>query len=101
MVSFARQTLGLWFVVGLYRQKPGTPVPDHRSHGSGVGASGIGQLVAVAVELKDNVGAGVGIEALQPSPDEPLVSAIIFSLEARYRALSEENYLLAQTKNCI
>lgn len=32
----------------------------------------------------DNVAAGVGIEALQPTPDEPMVPAIIFSLEARY-----------------
>ncbi len=32
----------------------------------------------------DNAAAGVGIEALQPTPDEPLVPAIIFSLEARY-----------------
>jgi hypothetical protein len=34
----------------------------------------------------DNAAAGVGIEALQPTPDEPLVPAIIFSLEARYRS---------------
>ena len=34
----------------------------------------------------DNTAAGVGIEALQPTPDEPLVPAIIFSLEARYRS---------------
>ena len=32
----------------------------------------------------DNSAAGVGIEALQPTPDEPMVPAIIFSLEARY-----------------
>ena len=35
----------------------------------------------------DNAAAGVGIEALQPTPDEPLVPAIIFSLEARYRSI--------------
>ncbi len=34
----------------------------------------------------DNAAAGVGIEALQPTPDEPLVPAIIFSLEARYQS---------------
>jgi hypothetical protein len=34
----------------------------------------------------DNAAAGVGIEALQPTPDEPMVPAIIFSLEARYRS---------------
>jgi hypothetical protein len=34
----------------------------------------------------DNAAAGVGIEALQPTPDEPMVPAIIFSLEARYQA---------------
>jgi len=32
----------------------------------------------------DNSAAGVSIEALQPTPDEPMVPAIIFSLEARY-----------------
>ena len=30
----------------------------------------------------DNAAAGVGAEAIQPTPDEPLVPAIIFSLEA-------------------
>jgi hypothetical protein len=34
----------------------------------------------------DDAAAGVGIEALQPTPDEPMVPAIIFSLEARYRS---------------
>ncbi len=33
----------------------------------------------------DNAAAGVGIEALQPTLDEPMVPAIIFSLEARNR----------------
>lgn len=34
----------------------------------------------------DNAAAGVCIEALQPTPNEPMVPAIIFSLEARYRS---------------
>ena len=29
----------------------------------------------------DNAAAGVGVEAIQPTPDEPLVPSIIFSLE--------------------
>ena len=39
--------------------------------------------VLEVVMATDNSEAGVGIEAIQPTPDEPLVPAIIFSLEAR------------------
>jgi len=42
-----------------------------------------GDTVEVMMATDDSA-AGVGIEALQPTPDEPMVSAIIFSLEARY-----------------
>ena len=38
--------------------------------------------VLQVVMAPDNASAGVGIEAIQPTPDEPLVPAIIFSLEA-------------------
>ena len=38
------------------------------------------------VMATDSVAAGVGIEAIQPTPDEPMVPAIIFTLEARYRS---------------
>lgn len=34
------------------------------------------------VMATDNVDAGVGAEAIQPTPNEPLVPAIIFSMEA-------------------
>ena len=40
-----------------------------------------GDVVEV-VMATDNAAAGVGAEAIQPTPDEPLVPAIIFSLEA-------------------
>jgi hypothetical protein len=40
-----------------------------------------GDVVEV-VMATDNVAAGVGAEAIQPTPNEPLVPAIIFSLEA-------------------
>jgi hypothetical protein len=39
--------------------------------------------VLEVVMATDSSEAGVGIEAIQPTPDEPLVPAIIFSLEAR------------------
>jgi hypothetical protein len=41
-----------------------------------------GDVVEV-IMASDNAAAGVGIEAIQPTPNEPLVPAIIFSLEAR------------------
>lgn len=34
----------------------------------------------------DNTEAGVAIESLQPTPEEPILPAIIYSLEVRYRA---------------
>ena len=40
-----------------------------------------GDVVQV-VMATDNADAGVGAEAIQPTPNEPLVPAIIFSLEA-------------------
>ena len=40
-----------------------------------------GDVVQV-VMATDNAAAGVGAEAIQPTPNEPLVPAIIFSLEA-------------------
>jgi hypothetical protein len=39
--------------------------------------------VLEVIMATDNSDAGVGIEAIQPTPDEPLVPAIIFSLDAR------------------
>lgn len=39
--------------------------------------------VLEVIMATDNSAASVGIEALQPTPDEPMVPAIIFSLEAR------------------
>lgn len=42
---------------------------------------GAGDVVEV-IMATDHAEAGVGIEAIQPTPDEPLVPAIIFSLEA-------------------
>ena len=38
--------------------------------------------VLEVIMATDNAAAGVGVEAIQPTPDEPLVPAIIFSLEA-------------------
>ena len=43
---------------------------------------GAGDVIEV-VMASDNASAGVGIEAIHPTPNEPLVPAIIFSLEAR------------------
>ena len=40
-----------------------------------------GDVIQV-VMATDNAAAGVGAEAIQPTPDEPLVPAIIFSIEA-------------------
>ena len=42
--------------------------------------------VLEVIMATDNAAAGVGIEALQPTPNEPLVPAIIFSLEAQDRS---------------
>ena len=39
-----------------------------------------GDVVQVMMAT-DNAAAGVGVEAIQPTPDEPLVPSIIFSLE--------------------
>ena len=40
-----------------------------------------GDVIQV-IMATDNAAAGVGAEAIQPTPDEPLVPAIIFSIEA-------------------
>jgi len=40
-----------------------------------------GDVIQV-IMATDNAEAGVGAEAIQPTPDEPLVPAIIFSIEA-------------------
>lgn len=40
-----------------------------------------GDVIQV-VMATDNAAAGIGAEAIQPTPDEPLVPAIIFSIEA-------------------
>ena len=38
--------------------------------------------VLQVIMATDNAAAGVGAEAIQPTPNEPLVPAIIFSMEA-------------------